>query len=544
MPSVKLCVTVKRNLEKKYDQAALQEISRAAKDWTAAEAKRGIQTAFVAVDDAAAMKTQGVTPISGKATAAKIKRAVDALWNRLNPDYLVLFGGDEIVPMFVVANPSYDPGGDDDRQVPTDNPYASSAAFRASNRSTYLVPDRVVGRIPDMVSDPNPAWLVDYLAVATTWTSRPASYYAALYATCCDEWKGAGTACVQYLGAPPARLLITPPTTDSSASARTRLSSRLHMIKCHGAPLDPKFYGQKGNDYPVSLASATLKPRLKPATLAAAMCCYGAQIYSPTDPAAQNSGDWPLASTYLRKGALGFAGSTMIAWVGLGQMMCADWIVASYLKGALGGASLGRAFLEAKQDYVRWINQQGHAPDLADEKTLIEYVLLGDPAIHPVGTVQSVPAKALTAAMAHPALALLSQERWQRRILRAQLGGQIRELLPERTVGGGAALARAKQVFQAAQARFGADVLKDIKAFAIRPTAVRVEKLDTPLSAPVAADGPGFARAKAPAIQSRQSIEYYWSGRRVRDGHREIRLMKAETDQKGNVLRTSVVHSS
>jgi uncharacterized protein with NAD-binding domain and iron-sulfur cluster len=93
MQSLKLCVTVKRNLAKKYDAAALRQIHHAVKAWIAADAKRNIRTIFVALDDAPAMKAQKVTPISGKATAPKIKRAIDALWTRLNPDYLVLFGG-------------------------------------------------------------------------------------------------------------------------------------------------------------------------------------------------------------------------------------------------------------------------------------------------------------------------------------------------------------------------------------------------------------------------------------------------------------------
>ena len=315
------------------------------------------------------------------------------------------------------------------------------------------------------------------------------------------------------------------------------------MIKCHGAQLNPKFYGQKGNSYPVALTSGALKPRLKPSTVAAAMCCYGAQVYSPMDPAATDPGQWPLASTYLRKGALGFAGSTMIAWVGVSQMMCADWIVAGYLKGLLGGASLGRAFLESKQDYVRWINQQGYAPDIADEKTLIEYVLLGDPSIHPVSTAPAPAGRVMLAAVAPPAFALGAQERRQRRIVRANMAGQIRDLLPTRAAAPAPARARAAKVFAAAQATLERAVSEGLRAFRIRPAAVRVEKLDTPLQTPVPAR-PEPARVQATAIRNRQSLEYYWTGRRVLDRHKQVRLVKVETDSKGNLLRTSVVHSS
>ena len=55
----------------------------------------------------------------------------------------------------------------------------------------------------------------------------------------------------------------------------------------------------------------------------------------------------------------------------------ADWIVAGYLNSSLGRCLDRRAFLESKQDYLRWLNQQGQAPGLEEELTLIEYVLLG-----------------------------------------------------------------------------------------------------------------------------------------------------------------------
>jgi Peptidase family C25 len=99
------------------------------KSWITADKKRGIKTVHVSVYDAKAMKTLGVPAIKGRATATKVKTAIDTLWKRLTPDYLILLGGDDIVPYFVVANPSYDPNGDDDKEVPTDNPYASSRRF-------------------------------------------------------------------------------------------------------------------------------------------------------------------------------------------------------------------------------------------------------------------------------------------------------------------------------------------------------------------------------------------------------------------------------
>ena len=76
-------------------------------DWIEADAKRGIQTVHVHVDDPKEMNDLGVAPVLGEATPEKIKQAIDDLWNKLTPtpDYLVLFGGDDIVPMFPGPQP-------------------------------------------------------------------------------------------------------------------------------------------------------------------------------------------------------------------------------------------------------------------------------------------------------------------------------------------------------------------------------------------------------------------------------------------------------
>jgi hypothetical protein len=123
------------------------------------------------------------------------------------------------------------------------------------------------------------------------------------------------------------------------------------------------------------------------------------------------------------------------------------------------------------------------------------------------------------------------------------MAAQIRNLLPIRAVASGTARVRAKTVFAAALATLENALRRAFKAFGIRAGNFHVEKLYTPLPAhPPAASG--SARGKASARQRRQSLEYYWTGRRVCNGHRQIRMMKAETDQKGNLLRTSVLHSS
>src|SRR5690348_5030794 len=94
--SIKLSVTVKSRLEARYDPADLQLIEDAVRQWIEADVKRGIQTVHVHVDDPTEMNARGVQPVSGEATAEKIKQAIEDLWNTFTPepDYLVLFGGE------------------------------------------------------------------------------------------------------------------------------------------------------------------------------------------------------------------------------------------------------------------------------------------------------------------------------------------------------------------------------------------------------------------------------------------------------------------
>lgn len=537
MASVKLSVTVRSALSRKYGPSALARIDAAIAAWIAADKQRGIETVHVALDDAAAMRAQGVSAVSGKATALRAKRAVDALAKKLNPDYIVIIGGDDVVPFFHVPNPSYDPDGDTDRTVPTDNPYACSRPYGARSLASYLVPDRVVGRITDLPAAPGAGdsqWIVASLKTATGWRPKPRSFYADVYATCCDEWKEAGIATMQYLGARTADLMISPPTTDASTTARNRLARTLHFTKCHGAEIDANFYGQQGSSYPLVLFSGTVKGKLKPGTLAAAMCCYGAQVYSPSDPVANPPGAISIAMAYLRGGAAGFVGATKIAWVGPEVMMCADWIVASFLKKALEGASTGRALLEAKQDYLQFLVNQGQRPDSADDKTMIEFVLLGDPSVHPVAG--AAPARA---AFGAPVVAMPTAVRTERRLARVALAAQVVRALPARVALGKPDPAVARKLFSAVSG-----LLDKRDAQLLDPARVSAIKLVAAAASRVATTAVGRLGVAALGHRLGDSVEYAWTGRRVVDGRVEVRLLSVQADAEGNVLRSRLLHSA
>jgi hypothetical protein len=517
MQSVKLSITCRKSLQQKYDARSLRRIDCAIAKWIAADAERGIRTIHLAVDDAADMKPYKVAPVTGKVSAKKVKRALDALIAGLSPDYVVLIGSGDVVPLFDVTNPTLSSDGDTDPTVPTDNPYASSRQFNPKKRASYLVPDRVLGRIPDLPGSSDPAWLLNYLAVATAWKSRsPASYTKALL-VCCDTWKKSGKACVEYLARDSGSMLTCPPSNDSSKTMERRRAALLQMIKCHGAPNDSWFYGQRGYDYPEVMRSTSLRKKTRKATVVGSMCCFGANIFDPLDPTAQHPGEPPISSVYLRQGAFGFLGSTCTAWVGLDTMLCSDWIVSAFLKSVLAGASLGRAALEARQNLARWGQTQGDLPDSADDKTLIQFMLLGDPSIHPVKVADQ------------PAVASAALARRQRRATSHQLGAMLTAAIPKRrAVNERMVPANVEGLARELTERAGA-------GFQFKFSNPQVERVTSKIPQP---------ELRENTVVGRNSLQYYWMARRGDGPVTDVRIVSIQTDVHGNVLRTQVLASS
>jgi hypothetical protein len=261
MKTLKLVVTHGGSLTKKYGAAGRKKVDAAVASLIGKDRNRDITTHYVHVDEPAHAKRYGFEAVTGQPTAGKCKAVVDALFASLSPDYLVLLGAPDVIPQFEVDNPTYQGlQGDVDQTVPTDNPYACSQPFRRNDRKTYLIPDRVAGRIPDLPGSKDPSWLLDYLTQAESWTIGVSKQYAGDLFVCCDEWKGAGQACVSYLSRAADRLMISPPILDTSPALRSRHKAPLHMIKCHGQSLSATFSGQKGNSFPAALVSTKGRP--------------------------------------------------------------------------------------------------------------------------------------------------------------------------------------------------------------------------------------------------------------------------------------------
>src|SRR5438105_2566703 len=105
----KVIVTNQSALVAKYGDA-VAGVASAVDDLIAADARRGLRTALVAIDDDGAMSQFGVAAMTGAADAAQAKAAIDGVFRALNPDYVMILGAVDVVPHQPLRNPMPDDG--------------------------------------------------------------------------------------------------------------------------------------------------------------------------------------------------------------------------------------------------------------------------------------------------------------------------------------------------------------------------------------------------------------------------------------------------
>lgn len=354
-------------LEAKYGPGGAQKIQQAVQGLIAADKTRGLRTQLVDISDAAAMKPFRGSKVTTSTSERQNKEAVDAIYRSARPDYLVILDAPDVIPHIKLDNSISD---DDDKEVPSDLPYASDAAYGSKEIRSYSEITRVVGRIPGITAAKTPDFLIGQIVNATNFKTGKRADHLAYFGLSAQVWEKSTRLSVDNIFGKD-DVAICPPTV--TPAVRDMLASLSHFINCHGSEADPQFYGQKGSSYPVSLTSDDVGKSVRPNTVVAAECCYGAQLFDP----AFAEGKLPIPNAYLQAGAAGFFGSTNVAYGPPTKNGAADLITQYFLINALSGASLGRACLQARQRFV----QTQKMADLVNLKTLGQFILLADPSI-------------------------------------------------------------------------------------------------------------------------------------------------------------------
>jgi hypothetical protein len=362
----KIIVSNRSVLMKKYKESGLEQIEAAVRKLIQADARKGIASRFFYLDDKMIRRFRA-TPVRQVESGHQNKNAMDALYRWFKPDYILILGSSDVVPHIKVSNLT---GDEDGLIIDSDLPYSCDRPFHRNARH-FLSPTRVLGRLPDIHGGRNPAYLVRLLENATTITKRPRKDYEAWFGLSAKVWTGSSAITSANLFSNFDGLSFCPP--EGTGKHRHLDKARIHFFNCHGDSQAHKFWGQQEGVYPTSFSSDDVPPQLLEGTFVAAECCYGAQQYAP------GRGKLSISATYLFSNAAAYVGSTTIAYGEDRSQENADLLTQYFVQFVLRGHSIGRAFLEAQQEFIK-----SSAPriDIYELKTIAQFLLLGDPSIH------------------------------------------------------------------------------------------------------------------------------------------------------------------
>lgn len=385
-------VTHKDNLIAKYGEQKFALIHRKLEAITAALKEEGYQASLsylTAPFPGALSHGEGASPSLEGPT-----QAVDQLLASILPlkdqtmAHVLIVGGDDIVPFHQLSNPTED----DDLLVLSDTPYATL------NRD-FLSLHRAVGRLPDGGSG-DPSFLLASLdSMINAHLKYPAGGNGGLhvleevrgflqgqlhggvrsfgYTT--PVWYPATMALYEAIGQ--ARSLRTsPPVTEETVNPRWFRDTSFMLFNLHGTENSPYWYGQKDETYPpdyplfpIALGPRNIEHGDFSGCIIFTEACYGAHIVDK-DPSES------LALQFLKRGASCVAGATRISYGAKEPPLWgSDLLAQRFWLYLAKGCTAGEALTRAKIDFAREVQSRQGYMDGDDQKTVLEYLLLGDP---------------------------------------------------------------------------------------------------------------------------------------------------------------------
>jgi len=369
----KLYLTNQAALEAKYGGSGVAKIEQQLAALVTADAQRGLTAQIGFLDQPEGVLPRVTQPDDDKTT----KDAFDAWFSTTAPDYVVIVGGSDVVCFQPLANPLHIPGhieSDPDTTVPSDLPYACAASHDL-NIGRCVTPSRVIGRLPDYPEEADLDMFLSVLDSASVHTTLDPPDDANSLLVSAERWKAAADTFVSAaLGRVPT---VRTSPSEGPLWTHAELARRWHLFSCHGASATPVFYGEDlYGTMPESHRATHLAGKIAAGTVCVTGCCYGAQLYPPSFAA----GVPGICFSYLSQQAGGYVGSTNIAYGRDDIPFGCDEFSGYVLAQLANGSSTGRALLGARLSYLA----AHHQLSPIEQKTLAQFVLYGDPSVHPL----------------------------------------------------------------------------------------------------------------------------------------------------------------
>jgi hypothetical protein len=388
-----LILTSRTRLLQAYGPEGLAAIEPVLNSLAANAGPRAKMTARVVyVDDPASLHPFGLKPVNpGNAWDIKMllrDLVADLKLKQTGIGALLIVGGEDIVPFHRLPNPT----DDTDAEVPSDNPYATPD-------ENYFVPEWPVGRIPSGKGS-NPAPLIRALKIAAgthspnskpptrSWFARLLDWFfnwkiegesARSFGYSANVWKNASLAVYTTIGDP--RELLTCPPHDAAALPVEGLApARFSYFNLHGVEDGPEWYGQRSYDdsyalpeYPVALRPADVVNSGRAPVIVFSEACYGANIIGKTPEDA-------LCLRFLDSGTRALVASTKIAYGSVSSpLIGADLLGKLFWQNVNAGVPVGEALRRAKLQMAQEMHERQGFLDGEDQKTLLSFILYGDP---------------------------------------------------------------------------------------------------------------------------------------------------------------------
>lgn len=319
-----------------------------------------------AYDPEAGAPELGIAPAALTPTALvpQLEALAAALAARDTPiTSLWIVGGPEIVPFGNLPNPVPD----------SDGPILTDLVYGLADQSN-LMARWPVGRTPD-ATPTEPDLLAQLLGlVAAAHAARP-SAPARVVALSAARWAPVSAQVLAEAGAADAQTLLSPPARPRGAELS---GARVIYCNLHGVRDADGWFGQAPGDTELTpaLSAADLRGADLRGAAVISQACYGARL-------AARGEERTLALALLAAGAPAVVAAHGLTY-GAPELppsesdLLAQQLIAGLLR---PGARSGAALMTAQADMLRARLLQRGQPDADDVKTLLGFVLYGDPAL-------------------------------------------------------------------------------------------------------------------------------------------------------------------
>lgn len=381
--------TTKTGLIKEYGEQTYQVILQQLRQiQLLIKSKPGWDAVLCIPDEEVYRKEFNLTPVS-TIDAGTLRLSIQELDTALSKrgeriGALLIVGGDEIVPFHRLPNPT----DDVDEDVFSDNPYSALDG-------NYFVPDWPTGRLVGEAGS-DAGLLIQQIRKIKQYHAQPKSVKrfwdyllrsilsminqktTSSFGYTASVWKRSSIAVYKTLGDVKS-VYISPNGITKKLPFNFINEKDLGYYNLHGMEREPAWYGQRdfldppGDDYPVALMPDDIKNNGKQPKIIFTEACYGAHIFGKTETQSN-------ALKFLSVGTPVVVGSTCTSYGSITTpLIAADLLSKIFWQNIRSGYWAGEALQKAKLSLVQeMMKRQGYL-DGEDQKTLIQFVLYGDP---------------------------------------------------------------------------------------------------------------------------------------------------------------------